>query len=105
MNKYSGLYHVLRGVIKTDNPEKIKDLKINELLRKIKGLEIKEVILAFSPDLNGETTMMFLKNKIKEANPNLKITRLARGLPTGSDLQYADEITLGDALKNRTENN
>ena len=105
MNKYNGLYHVLRGVIKTDNPEKIKDLKINELLRKIKGLEIKEVILAFSPDLNGETTMMFLKNKIKEANPNLKITRLARGLPTGSDLQYADKITLGDALKNRTENN
>jgi len=85
------------------NKERIKDLKINELLRRIREPEIKEVILAFSPDLNGETTMMFLKNKIKEANPNLKITRLARGLPIGADLEYADEVTLSSALKNRRE--
>lgn len=104
MKKYNGQYHILRGVIKTDKPEQIKNLKINELLRKIKNPEIREVILAFSPDLNGETTMMFLRQKIKEINPILKITRLARGLPVGSDLQYADEITLNDALKNRTEN-
>lgn len=103
MNRYNGLYHVLRGVIKTDNPEKIKDLKINELLKRIKNTPVSEIILAFSPDLNGETTMMFLRSKIKEINPQLKITRLARGLPVGSDLQYADEITLDGALKNRTE--
>ncbi len=103
MGRYKGLYHVLRGVIKTDNPEKIKNLKITELMRRVKNPEIKEIILAFNPDLNGETTMMFLRNKLKEINPNLKITRLARGLPVGSDLQYADEITLEGALKNRTE--
>jgi len=103
MNKYKGVYHILRGTLKTDDPENIHSLKINELLKRIKNPEIKEIILALNPDLNGETTMMFLKNKIKEINPDITITRLARGLPTGSDLQYADEITLDGALKNRTE--
>jgi recombination protein RecR len=66
---------------------------------------MQEIILALSPDLPGETTMMFLEQRIKEANPSIKITRLARGLPMGSDLQYADEITLGSALKYRTSSN
>lgn len=101
--KYSGLYHILRGTIKTDDPEDIKYLKINELLKKVKENQIQEIIMALNPDLNGETTMMFLKNKIKEINPAIKITRLARGLPMGSDLQYADEITLENALSNRIE--
>lgn len=100
--KYDGLYHVLRGVIKADKPESIKNLKINELLQRAKSSEVTEVILAFSPDMNGEATMLFLKHKLKNINPNLKITRLARGLPVGSDLQYADELTLEGALKNRT---
>lgn len=103
MGKYNGLYHVLRGIIKTDKLDKVKELKISELIKRLKDSKIQEVILAFSPDLNGETTMMFLRGKIKDVNPDIKVTRLARGLPVGSDVQYADEITLKDALKNRTE--
>lgn len=101
--KYNGVYHILRGTIRTDEPEDIKHLKINELMKRTKENETSEILLALNPDLNGETTMMFLKNKIKDLNPNIKITRLARGLPMGGDLQYADEITLEGALNNRTE--
>ena len=101
INKYNGVYHILRGNINTNDPESIKNLKINELLRRLKNADVAEVLLALNPDLDGETTMMFLKSKIKEINPNVKITRLARGLPMGSDMQYIDEITLEGALKNR----
>ena len=61
------------------------------------------MILALNPNLEGETTMMYLQREIKKINPDLKVTRLARGLPMGSDLQYADEVTLESALKNRTK--
>lgn len=101
---YNGLYHVLRGTIDPGNEEEMEKIKIKELFKRIEGnKQIKEVVLALNPDLSGETTMLFLEKKLKEKNPNIKITRLARGLPMGSDLQYADEITLGSALKNRTE--
>lgn len=98
---YNGLYHVLRGTLKPGHDLVPKYLKINELLTRVKKPETKEVILALNPDLNGETTMMFLEKRIKDTNPNIKVSRLARGLAMGSDLQYADEITLGSALKNR----
>ena len=101
-SEYHGLYHVLRGTIQPDDEESVPLLKINELLKRVETEAVKEVILALNPDLTGETTMMFLEKKIRETKPNLKISRLARGLPLGSDLQYADEITLGSALKNRT---
>jgi len=102
--EYSGLYHVLRGQINTDDTsEEIKNLKIEELKKRLKeNTKVKEVILALSPDLPGETTMMYLKKELSQLRPDLKITRLARGLPLGSDLQYADEITIISALKNRT---
>ena len=99
-NEFNGVYHVLRGTLRPDDEKSIKYLKIKELMDRAKTA--KEIILGLNPDLNGETTMMFLERKLKEFNPELKITRLARGLPMGSDLQYADEITLGSALKNRT---
>jgi len=99
---YIGVYHVLRGVFKPEEEEHNKYLKINELLVKTKNINLKEIILALNLNLTGETTMMFLEEKIKVENPSLKITRLARGLPMGSDLEYADEITLSSALKNRT---
>ena len=99
-NDYNGTYHVLRGTLKPDDLESIRYLKIKELDEKDKK-NIKEIILALNPDLKGETTMMFLEKRLKELNPDIKITRLARGLPMGSDLQYADEITLGSAIKNR----
>ena len=99
---YNGLYHVLRGAIEPGDEEEIERIKIKELFKRIKNdKEIKEIILALNLDLSGETTMLFLEKKIKELNPEIKITRLARGLPMGSDLQYADEITLGSAIKNR----
>jgi recombination protein RecR len=110
--EYSGLYHVLRGTIKADEEESIKYLKVAELLNRVSNkksvtpdnpdIRNKEVILALNCNLDGENTMMFLERKLKSTNPDIKITRLARGLPMGSDLQYADEITLGSALKNRT---
>lgn len=102
-HEYGGLYHVLRGTINPDDDEAgIAKIKIGELKKRISNKEIKEVILALSPDLSGETTMMYIKKELLQINPDLKVTRLARGLPLGSDLQYADEITLISALKNRT---
>ncbi len=99
MGEYEGVFHVLRGTISPDDEESLTRLKIPELLDR--AVSAKEVILALNPDLSGETTMMYLEKKLAVKNPTLKITRLARGLPMGSDVQYADEITLGNALKNR----
>ncbi len=99
---YSGVYHVLRGVIDVANEEGTKELKIHELLQHIQtNKNLQEIILALNPDLLGETTMLYLEKQIKQLNPQIKVTRLARGLPMGSDLHYSDEITLGSALKNR----
>jgi len=99
---YNGLYHVLRGSLDGTDLDNINELKINQLLKRIENNEkIEEIILALNPDISGETTMLFLDKKIRGINPRIKITRLARGLPMGSDLQYSDEITLGSALKNR----
>jgi len=100
---FTGRYHVLRGVIKPGNPDSAKFLKVTELLKRIQDEKITEVILALNPDLSGETTMLYLESEIKKTTPSVIISRLARGLPMGSDLQYADEITLGSALKNRTK--
>ena len=105
-NIYNGRYHILRGLVETDaltNDE--NTLKIPELLVRIKTEEITEIILALNPDLQGETTAMYLEKELKALNPELIITRLARGLPMGSDLQYADEITLSSAFKHRTRAN
>lgn len=99
---YSGVYHVLRGSIDGGDLDHISDLKIQQLLWRVKeNKDLKEVVLALSPDMSGETTMLYLKKEITGINPKIKITRLARGLPMGSDLQYADEITLGSAMNNR----
>jgi recombination protein RecR len=102
---FSGLYHVLRGVIEPEEGGLDPKLKIKELLARSSPKNktaLKEIILALNPDMEGETTMMYLEREIKKQNPKIKISRLARGLPMGGDLQYADEITLGSALKNRT---
>jgi len=100
---YTGIYHVLRGTVRPDDENSVRNLKIKELLTRAKQKNVHEIILALNPDLNGETTMMFLEKQLRDLNlnQNLTITRLARGLPMGSDLQYADEITLGTAIKNR----
>lgn len=102
---FTGKYHVLRGVIKPGDPSTVRFLKIQELLDRLKKEEIQEIILALNPDLPGETTMLYLENAIKKSSPDVTISRLARGLPMGSDLQYADEVTLGSALRHRTKTN
>lgn len=100
--EYHGVYHVLRGTIDAGDLESVKFLKMKELLaRTAKNKIVEEIILALNPDLAGENTMLFLDKQLKKNNPKLKITRLARGLPLGSDLQYADEVTLSSALKHR----
>ncbi len=98
-HKYIGLYFILGGLINTiDNigPEK---LNVKLLIERIESDQIEELILALSPTLEGETTVLYLKKILEKYN--IRITRLARGLSAGSSLEYADEITLAEALKNR----
>lgn len=96
---YSGLYHVLGGIIYSD--EKSVELKIPELLKRITDEQVEEVIIAMNPTTEGDATAFYLKNKLKGFN--IKVTRLARGMATGGDIEYADEITLSSALTNRKE--
>lgn len=100
---YHGRYHILRGLVPLDAVEVDEStIKIPELVGRVEKETIREVIIALNPDLPGETTAMYIEKLLKAKNPELVVTRLARGLPMGSDLQYADEITLASALKNRT---
>ena len=96
---FTGLYHVLGGVISLSR--EVVPLKINELVQRIMEEEIEEVIIATNPTTEGDTTALYLKNQIKTLP--VKITRLGRGLSTGGDIEYADEITLSSALFNRKE--
>ncbi|MBI5728310.1 MAG: recombination protein RecR [Candidatus Magasanikbacteria bacterium] len=100
---YRGVYHVLRGTARPDETESVATLKLRELLDRVRlQTEIQEVVLALNPDLHGETTMMLLEKKLHALRPGLSISRLAKGLPMGGDVQYADDITLTNALKYRT---
>ncbi len=101
-HSFGGTYHVLGGYInpiENITPDKIK---IRELLERIRNDQVKEIILALNPDIEGETTSLYLIKLFKQI-PNLKISRLARGLPMGADLEYADEATLENALIDRKE--
>ena len=96
---YNGVYHILGGVLNAIEGIKPEELNIKKLLERIQKDNIKEAILALSPTLEGETTSMYLAKILRPLN--IKITRLAKGLPMGSDLEYADEITITNALNNR----
>ena len=98
---YKGLYHVLHGALSPVEGIGPKDLRINELLKRVNGSTVREVILATNPSLEGEYTAFYLKRELQPFN--LHITALARGLPLGSDLEYADEGTLSRALEGRRE--
>jgi recombination protein RecR len=98
---YHGLYHVLHGVISPMDGVGPEDLKVEELLGRLKGGAVSEVILATNPNLEGEATAMYLTRLLRPLG--LRITRLARGLPTGADLEYADDLTLARALEGRQE--
>lgn len=100
-NEYRGLYHVLGGVLAPLEGMSAEKLRINELLARIKARAPKEIILAFNPDMDGEGTVLALTRILKPVG--VKISRLARGLPIGADLEYTDQVTLGDALRGRRE--
>lgn len=102
---YQGLYHVLHGAISPLNNIGPEEIKIGELLGRVKGANgLKEIILGTNSNMEGEATAMYIKNQLKLlASGQLKITRLGQGLPTGGDLEYADEVTLSRALEGRRE--
>ncbi|OGF28450.1 recombination protein RecR [Candidatus Falkowbacteria bacterium RIFOXYB2_FULL_34_18] len=99
--EFTGLYHVLGGVLNAIEGIKPEQLTIQNLLNRIKNQKTKEIILALSPNIEGETTSMYLTKLLKPYK--VKITRLAKGLSTGSNLEYADKLTLTHALKYRNE--
>lgn len=100
---FSGIYHVLGGSISPIDGIGPDDLRIEQLVDRARNGEIREIILATNPNLEGEATAAFVKNRINSLNLNIMITRIARGLPVGGDLEYADEVTLKRSLEGRRE--
>jgi recombination protein RecR len=98
---YQGRYHVLRGVLSPIEGIGPDDLKIRELIKRVSGGEIREIILATNPSMEGDATAMYLRQQLAPFEVN--VTRLARGLPVGGDLEYADQHTLLRALSGRQE--
>ncbi len=98
-NEYNGLYHVLGGVLNPLANVTADKLKINELLPRIEKEGTKEIILALNPDAEGDTTALFIARLLKSYH--VKVTRIARGLPIGGDLEFADEATIGRAFLGR----
>lgn len=104
-NHFKGVYHVLHGSISPLNNIGPEEIHIKELVDRVVSdmSPVAEIILAMNPNMEGEATAMFIKNQLKIKNSELKITRLGQGLPTGADLEYADETTLSRALEGRRE--
>ncbi|MBO6257216.1 recombination protein RecR [bacterium] len=100
-NEYKGLYHVLQGLISPMDGIGAEDIRIKELLNRLTDENIKEVILALSPSVEGEATSLYLTKLIKPFG--IKVSRIAFGLPVGADLEYADEITIAKAIEGRHE--
>ena len=98
-NEYNGVYHVLQGVISPLEGIGANDIRIRELLNRISGNDVEEIILALNPTVEGEATSLYICKLLKPFD--IKISRIAMGLPIGSDLEYADEITLSKALECR----
>ena len=101
MGYFRGIYHVLMGVISPLDGIGPSDLTIEALKERVMQNNIQEVVLATNPDMEGESTAVYIAKVLK--SPNIKITRIARGLPIGSDIEYADEVTLMKSLEGRTE--
>ena len=99
-HEYRGLYHVLGGSLSPLDGVEPEHLRIDELLRRVAGGEIAEVVLATNPNMTGEATAAYLADRLRD---RATVTRLASGLPVGGDLEYADEVTLGRALAGRRE--
>ena len=100
-HEYSGLYHVLHGSISPMNGIGPEDIKIKELLSRLMDGKVKEIILATNPRVEGEATSIYISKLVKPMG--IKVTRIARGIPIGGDLEYTDEVTLAKALEGRSE--
>ena len=100
-NEFKGLYHVLHGVISPQNKLGPDDIRIRELITRLSDPQIKEVVLATNPDIEGEATAIYIARLIKQFG--IKTTRLAHGIPVGGDIEYADEVTLAKSLEGRQE--
>lgn len=100
--QFNGTYHVLGGAISPIDGVTADQLHIKELLARIEPDSVQEIIIATNPSVEGESTALLLQKMLHEQYPEVKVTRLARGLPLGVDLSYADQITLSAALENRT---
>ena len=100
-NEYKGLYHVLQGLISPMDGIGADDIRIKELLTRLTDEDIKEVILAMSPSVEGEATSLYLTKLIKPFG--IKVSRIAFGLPVGADLEFADEMTIAKAIEGRHE--
>lgn len=101
--KYHGLYHVLGGAISPLNNIGPEELYIEDLVKRILKGGLKEIIIACNANLEGEATAMYLGKLIRQKDSSVKVTRIGRGLPVGSDLEYADDVTLVRALEGRSE--
>ena len=99
--EFNGVYHVLHGVISPLNHVSQDDIKIRELLMRVGAGDVREVIMATNPDTEGEATAMYISRLLRPME--VKVTRLAYGVPVGSQLEYADEVTLSRALEGRQE--
>jgi len=99
--EFTGVYHVLHGVISPLNHVTQEDIRIKELLRRVGSGTVREVIMATNPDTEGEATAMYISRLLRPME--VKVTRLAYGVPVGSQLEYADEVTLSRALEGRQE--
>lgn len=100
-NEYGGTYHVLHGLLSPINGVGPDDIKIKELLERVKAGNVEEIIMATNPTVEGEATAMYIARLLKPVG--VKVTRLAFGIPVGGHLEYADEVTLFKALENRSE--
>ncbi len=107
--KYRGIYHVLHGVINPLDNIGPDEIFIEDLIKRIDPAyaesfgEVMEVIIATNPTMEGDATAMYLSKKLKAKSEKLKVTRLGMGIPTGADLEYADELTLTQAIEGRRE--
>jgi len=100
---FRGIYHVLGGSIDPLNGIGPENLRVNELVERLKDSDVEEIILATNPDFEGEATAAYIKDKIVALPNEIRITRIARGLPMGGDLEYADEVTLKRSMEGRGE--
>lgn len=101
MRDYSGLYHVLQGAISPMDGIGPEDINVPSLLKRLQDEDVKELILATNPTIEGEATAMYISRLVRPSG--IKTTRIAHGLPVGGDLEYADEVTLSKALEGRRE--